>query len=154
MSTEAPKGLNPEYKALSIFHQNDLSAFKRAINSFLDENQIKEICLSENELIQLSWFIHNKVTTPEQRESLQANDLNTEIKRAIARTYCFELLFKANLKESHEEFVKDQPTNSELPFEDFQTLVEGAKRLTEDQRKITRASCFLTKTNYLDELLV
>jgi hypothetical protein len=109
--------------------------------------------LSDAELAQLSVLQPNTVSTPEAGARIAArgaqpfDQLNIEIRRALARVYCLQLLRRGG-QEAYQAFVAAQPEAGRLTFDAFQQLSAWIRARTPLQMVALRASCFLTISDH------
>lgn len=134
----------------TIFKQSDLEKFRQAILQYCEKLKYKQMCLTDNELLQLSWTMGNSITTPEVSIADILEKLNFEIQRGLARRYSFELLLRRDA-DAYEEFV--QAHNKKLSIEDFNTLAKEVQSLDKDMQAAIKVSCFLVTSERAKEEL-
>src|SRR5579871_3618018 len=81
----------------SIFQKDNFVKFKKIIKQYCDEQNYHDLNLSDDEYVQLSWIMFDKDSTTvtpiakgQDIIDIDKGKLHLEIKRVLARRYCFE----------------------------------------------------------------
>ena len=122
--------------------QDNTRLFASLVKNYCNRLAYDDLDLTHEELMQLSWYDGSTVHSPQASETDLADKLHIEIKRALARCYCFNLILKGN-QEAYEKFIQAQDA-PKLSFSAFVELAKEAQSLDEDARAAIRASCFLS----------
>jgi len=105
-------------------------------------------------LTQLEWLQTNKIITSESNARLpqiSADDLNIEIKRALARWNCFKLFCEGG-PVAYQNFIEQQPANDQLEQQAFTIFSNLLQQLHPAAREAVEASCFITPSQKAQEL--
>jgi hypothetical protein len=77
---------------LSFFKKDEFLMFKETVNKYCEVMNYHGMELTDEDHMQLSWYMGNSLITPEARGEELINKFHFEIKRSLARRYSFELL--------------------------------------------------------------
>ncbi|OGT40966.1 MAG: hypothetical protein A3F13_01610 [Gammaproteobacteria bacterium RIFCSPHIGHO2_12_FULL_40_19] len=127
----------------TFFQPSKLKEFSQALRQYISETMKTPIELTENEIVQLSWYMDSTVVTPEATEKDIQAKLHFEIKRGLARRYGFELLLRGD-DDAYQEFIASQKKGFQLSHERFDSLSAEARAMSDDLKIAVKATCFLT----------
>lgn len=128
-----------------FFEADALMQFTTKIQTYwADKYPGVEHALTQHELKQLMWLQVNSTTTPQLSVVSLKNDLNYEIKRALARLAGFQLLM-TNAENAYAAFANIWKASADLLDKNsFAVLANKLQILSETERAALRLTCFFT----------
>ncbi len=128
-----------------FFKIDGKAASLEIILSFAKKNY-PDLSLQPAMLEQLLWLQANSVNTSQSNVQVNKEDVNIEVKRILARLYCFKLLMDGSLS-AYLKFTQAQKNTVQLSNAHFKRLSCFIQDLSEASHESLLATCFITKSD-------
>ncbi|MDD7804656.1 MAG: hypothetical protein PUP46_03625 [Endozoicomonas sp. (ex Botrylloides leachii)] len=96
-------------------HKNHGESVTDRIYAYANKTYGKQLSLTPDEVRQLAWVNDNPIATPEMATKDTSHALHVEIKRALTRLYCLQLL-KEGSETSYQYFIAPQIGKKNVPL--------------------------------------
>ena len=117
----------------------------RVIRDYVKLTYDDRLTISEEQLEQLTWVIDNPVSTPEMDVRTDQKTVHKEIRRALSRLYCLQLLRSGN-PDDYQQFIASQTDshNPKLNRDSFNQMVKLIGSMDAESYEVLQAGAIIS----------